>query len=184
VPQSLRTRERFRCRRFNRRVVSWLRANPQVHKLFVSQHSMAAEALVRPGRDEFHARVLGHIRAWRSLPSSVRHVIVIRDTPYTRFTVDGCVSQAIRDHARADLRCAVERTEALHRDAAAQAAKRLASPLVQTVDFTPFICDPQLCFPVVGGVLVYKDHGHLTRVFGHTLGPNLERAVDRILRRR
>ena len=38
---------------------------------------------------------------------------------------------------------------------------------------TPFICDQRSCFPVVGGVLVFKDQNHLTEVFGRSLGPYL-----------
>jgi hypothetical protein len=39
-------------------------------------------------------------------------------------------------------------------------------------------CAPPLCFPVVGGALVYKDDQHLTDVFATTLGPYLQRALE------
>jgi hypothetical protein len=34
---------------------------------------------------------------------------------------------------------------------------------------------------VIGGALVYKDANHLTTVFGTTLGPYLERLLDRLM---
>jgi hypothetical protein len=49
---------------------------------------------------------------------------------------------------------------------------------VRAIDLTRFMCGRTRCFPVVGGVLVHKDIGHLTRVFSTTLGPYLLRAVD------
>jgi hypothetical protein len=45
------------------------------------------------------------------------------------------------------------------------------------------MCDEQSCLPVVGGALVIKDIGHMTRTFSRTLGPYLGRAVDRLRRR-
>ena len=45
---------------------------------------------------------------------------------------------------------------------------------------TRFICNRRRCFPVVGGVLVHKDIGHLTRLFSTTLGPFVLRALNRL----
>jgi hypothetical protein len=84
-------------------------------------------------------------------------------------------------HQRAGMVCAVARSRALNRDAAATAAARLRSPRVQVVDLTRFLCDRRPCYPVVGGALVYKDANHLTVVFATTLGPYLKRQVDRLI---
>ena len=54
-------------------------------------------------------------------------------------------------------------------------------PRVTVLDMTPFMCDRDKCFPVVGGALVHKDGGHVTQVFSRTLGPYLGRYVDRML---
>ena len=37
------------------------------------------------------------------------------------------------------------------------------------------------CYPVIGGVLAYKDTTHLTEPYAQTLGPYLRRAVDGVL---
>ena len=67
------------------------------------------------------------------------------------------------------------------RDRAAIAARRRGSPRVHLIDLTPFMCSPRLCFPVIGGVLVYKDKTHMTPLFAATLGPFLLQRVDRLL---
>lgn len=38
--------------------------------------------------------------------------------------------------------------------------------------------DELLCPPVVGGALVIKDSGHMTRTFSRTLGPFVGRTID------
>ena len=76
--------------------------------------------------------------------------------------------------------CAVARSGAITTDPAEVAAARLHSPRVQVVDLNDFICDSRLCYPVVGGALVYKDLHHLTTVFDTTLGPYLLRDVRRL----
>ena len=39
------------------------------------------------------------------------------------------------------------------------------------------LCDDGTCSPVVGGVLVYRDHHHLTRTYVMTLAPYLEQQL-------
>ena len=46
---------------------------------------------------------------------------------------------------------------------------------------TRYLCSKKRCFPVIGGALVYKDDQHMTDVFATTLGPFLERAIDKAL---
>jgi hypothetical protein len=86
-----------------------------------------------------------------------------------------CVERALDRHQRAGTRCAVPR--ALAPDAAVVAAQRLRSARIRVVDLNRYICDTRRCYPVVGGVLVFKDLDHLTPLFATTLGPYLDRSV-------
>ena len=49
----------------------------------------------------------------------------------------------------------------------------------QLVDSREYMCDETNCYPVVGGALVIKDTGHLTRTFSTSLGPFLGRELKR-----
>ena len=51
---------------------------------------------------------------------------------------------------------------------------------MKLIDLSNFMCDDEHCFPVVGGALVIKDIGHLTRTFSRSLGPFLGRAISRL----
>ena len=138
--------------------------------------SPAGRASAPSRRDKFGAEVDGYLKAWKTLPATVKRITVIRDTPKMRGDTDTCVQQAISAHRRAGPACALPRSDALDRDAAVAAAQR-HPPRVRYVNLTRFFCDSSRCFPVIGGALVYKDATHITSVYGRTLGPYLLRAL-------
>jgi hypothetical protein len=168
------------CAQWRRDTIGWFNRHREVHTVFVSQHARA-RVVGRPGSDQAPADVAGYIGAWRALPASVEHVIVIRDVPYSAPTTRRCIERAMANRRPAGRACARARDAALAPDPAVDAAARLHSPRVQSVDLTPFMCDEQRCYPVIGGVLVIKDIGHLNRLFSTTLGPFLLREVNRLI---
>jgi peptidoglycan/LPS O-acetylase OafA/YrhL len=166
------------CLRWNREVREWLRARPETTIAFVSQ-SVGAGVVVPAGGDAFTTQVRGYRDAWASLPRSVEHVVVLRDTPRA-LPLGGtleCVERALRDARDAGAACALSRDRALPSDPAVVAAR--GAPRVSVVDLTRFLCDARRCFAVVGGALVHRDVSHMTTVFAATLAPYLRRDLDR-----
>ena len=173
--------ERSRCTRWSAQVVRWFERHPEVRTVFVSQHSRGG-VIAPNGEGQFAARVRGYADIWTALPSSVEHIVVIRDPPYIATTTPACVTRAMRRRGDAGAMCALPRATALKADPAAVAVAQLRSPRIQAIDLTDFICDEKRCYPVVGGALVNKDAGHLTRVFATTLAPFLGRELRRLMR--
>jgi hypothetical protein len=170
---------RSRCVRWVSALPRFLRAHPEVDTLFVVGLT-GGVVNVPAGRTMFEAKVNGFRRAWQTLPASVQHIVVIRDTPKIfRSTVD-CIDRAIAERRRPGLACAVPRRASLDSDPQIVAAHEERSRRVQAVDLASVLCSRRLCFPVIGGVLVYKDLHHFTLVFVKTLGHPLVREVDRI----
>jgi len=167
------------CAAWRRAVRRWFADRPSVDTVFFSQ--LAGADLLVPGRDSFEGQVAGYIRAWRRLPRSVRHIIVIRDTPTAAENSPVCIQRAMSRGRRAGLACAIPRAQVLPPDPAAAAVRRMRSPRVKVIDLSPFMCSRRFCFPVVGGALVHKDKTHLTEVFGSTLGPFLLRRINQAL---
>jgi hypothetical protein len=167
---------RAQCTRWNRQVPRWLADNRHIRTVFVVAHYDAG-VVARKGRNEFQVKMNGYSAAWKSLPRSVKRVIVIRDTPKSTPDTLNCVRAAIAKRKSAGKACALPRAQALDRDPAASAASREHSQRIQTIDLTSFFCSARKCFPVVGGALVYKDISHLTDVFCSTLGPYLLRKI-------
>jgi SGNH domain (fused to AT3 domains) len=146
----------------------------------VSENTSARVSVPR-GQDMFEAKVVGYMSAWRALPPSVKHIVVIRDPPHNVGSTRSCVERAQRQRRRPGPACARPRDRSLEPDPAMVAAARAAARRVRTIDLTRFMCDSEQCYPVVGGVLVHKDRGHLTRSFSTTLGPFLLRRVNALI---
>ena len=175
IPEPFRTQ----CVKWVKTVPKWFAANPDVDTVFVSGFS-GGTVDVPKGKSPYNAAVAGFVNAWKSLPPSVKHIIVLRDNPLVerQGKTAACVEKAIKRKKPAGPACAVPRRDALLRDPAATAAAQVAR--AQTIDLTPFMCSKTACEPVIGGALVYKDLHHLTRVFAATLGPYIGRAYDRL----
>jgi hypothetical protein len=176
-PQTIAAEYRKACSNRDQLVPDWFQRNPDVHTVFVAAHA-AGEGKAR-SRVSFEARVRGYMAAWQALPASVQNIIVIRDNPEIPYNTFTCVDRARGKHA-AGPGCAIPRKVALGPDPAAVAAQRMGGR-VKLLDLTNFFCDSRQCFPVVGGVLVYRDPNHVTSVFAATLAPYFVREIDQLL---
>jgi hypothetical protein len=170
---------RRECAARNRKAAAWLRDHPEIRTLFVAGNAAVRVFGAKP-RDRFKRSLAGYRAAFATLPDSIQHVVVLRDsTKATSGTMD-CVRRAIRRHRRPGIACALPRADLYRGDAAAAAARNLGAPRGQVIDLTSFQCSAHFCFPVVGGVLVHKDVDHITRTFATTLAPYLLRDFDRL----
>ena len=170
--------ERAECVKWRRGVLAWFRSHPEVKTVFTTNQPTVP--WVPPGESRLAAQIAGYRTIWAELPPSVVHIVVIRDNPYTRSDVLTCVGEAVSRRQDAGLKCAEPRSQALKTDPAVIAAQELGSARVQVIDMTRYFCDSELCYPVIGGALVYRDADHLTRVFAATLGPYLLQEVRRL----
>jgi len=168
------------CLRWRLDVVNWFEANPQVGTMFVAAH-FSARVVPAPGQTAFDAAVAGDLAAWRELPPTVKHIVVLRDPPDAGRGTAPCVQAAIDRRQQAGIVCALKRARALHRDPAVVAAG-LFGPRASVIDLSSFFCDKRLCYPVIGGVLVYADSNHITRAYSETLAPYLRRQIGVLLR--
>jgi hypothetical protein len=172
---------RASCLNWNRQLPGWLSRHPKIETVFVVQH-FAGDVRIPNGRTtERETKIAGFIKAWKALPKSVKHIIVIRDTPLIGHSTLECVRRAKEKGRDAGTACSVSRERALRSDPAVTAAARIEDRRVEVIDMTRFLCSAKRCYPVIGGALVYKDDQHLTEVFGSTLGPYLGGAIDRVL---
>jgi hypothetical protein len=160
------------CAHWNAAVRRWFARHPSVSIVFVSQRRYV-DAVLPHGEGSFDTRVAALVAAWNWLPGTVRRIFAIADVPYNRPTTFACVERALARRQSPDRDCAVPRAVALRADPALVAVGQV--PRARAIDLTSFMCGPRWCYPVVGGVLVHKDVGHLTRDFSASLGPYLLR---------
>ncbi|MCW3013319.1 MAG: acyltransferase [Solirubrobacterales bacterium] len=164
------------CVTWNKQVPAWFKRHKEVSVVFTSEH-IQARVQARKGTGQFEAKVAGYMKKWKALPDTVKTIVVIKDTPRATGNTGACVSEALKNKKRAGSACAVPYHYAVQKDPAVEAVRRLNSPRYQAVDLTSFFCSSRYCQPVIGGALVYKDPGHITRVYGETLAPYLYRAI-------
>jgi len=165
------------CLRWNRQVPAWFERHKEVSIVFISEH-IQASIEAPAGTNRYEAKVRGYMKKLRALPATVKQIVVIKDTPRATSNTAACVSRALSKKRRAGTACAIPYGFAVKKDPAAEAMRRLNSPRYMSVDLTSFFCSARYCQPVVGGALVYKDPGHITRVYAETLAPYLLRAVS------
>lgn len=136
----------------------------------------------RPPRDvpeDQRQQVLeaAYARTLERLTDAGVRVVVVRDVPSAVDNGPDCVAQHEDDPAA----CANPRAEALEPDPLAVAAGRDTSQDVTLLDPTDRFCDAERCHVVVGGLIAYFDHGHMTTSFARTLRPEVAAALDRAL---
>jgi SGNH domain (fused to AT3 domains) len=168
------------CARWVRALPGYFAVHPEIDTLFVVGIT-GGKVYVPPGQTMFQRKVDGYLDAWSDLPDTIKHIVVIRDTPKMTRRTAGCVERAMAAHKLAGKSCAVARGAALAADPQVAAARREPTRHVQVVDLTSRLCNSRQCFPVIGGVLVYKDVHHFTLTFSTSLGPPLARAVDQAM---
>ncbi|MCA1568909.1 MAG: acyltransferase [Chloroflexi bacterium] len=170
---------RSQCKDWVDKLPGYFRQHPEIDTIFVVAITGGTVNVPR-GRTMFEAKVNGVRNAWRELPDSVKHIVVIRDTPRIAGDTVDCIDRALAAGERADISCAVPRGSAVEADPQAVAARMSGSARTQVIDLTDRFCSERLCFPVVGGALVFKDLHHFTLTWARTLGPPLLREVERL----
>jgi SGNH domain (fused to AT3 domains) len=160
------------CERWNSETRRWLARHPEVRTIVTS---------ARTGAKFSGDAVAGYRATWHGLPRSVRHIIVIRDTPHVVRPQAACINRLLRANKSIGFRCAQPRALDLPADPEAEAARRSGDPRVRLVDLSAEMCSRTVCPAVIGGVLVRKDGSHLTRLFSTTLGPFVLRSIRHVL---
>jgi hypothetical protein len=169
------------CRDWYQSTANWFAAHPEVTTAFVTANADTPVA-AQDAAASRQIKIDGFKRAFQDLPKSVKHVIVLRDTPMSsQPTLDCVVRERDAGNAHVGEVCALERSVALREDLAAVAARELKSDRYGVIDLTRYFCGPAQCYPVIGGVLANGDvWGHMTVSYMRTVGPYLLRAYRRL----
>lgn len=121
----------------------------------------------RPQQAQF---VEGLQRTWQEWTRAGVTVVALGGVPF-----NGEVRSAdcVLVNAKNPLACAVPRAEAQPEDPYLVAADLAGSPSVRAFDASPYFCDADTCYAVIGGIVVYYDADHLNVDFVRRLAPPL-----------
>ncbi|QRM28457.1 acyltransferase family protein [Microvirga sp. VF16] len=128
------------------------------------QQSEAREAI--PG---------SYLTQWKKLADNSITAIALRHTPSMGEDVLDCVEVNLHDIAK----CAIPRWRLF--DEIDPVSKLSPKPRnVRFIDLTDRFCDEQLCLPVGGNVLVYRDARHMTPEYARTLARRLGQRMQQV----
>ena len=104
-------------------------------------------------------------------------ILVIRDTPGATGSVPDCVARYENDVAKCATKEEPGPTSGLEPDPLADAAADRVGVDVTRLEVTNLLCRDGSCPAVLGGLITYFDHGHMTKTFSLTLYPEVARAL-------
>lgn len=162
APQTYKGEPYTACAEWNRGVMDELAAlKPDL--VFTTGTTTSLDASAGFGEEQV---VDGYVDRWRELDAMGVDVIAVRDTPRFGFDVPDCLAERTADE------CSVEPGTSM-----ATSSPLDGVPLpdnVSVLDLNDLFCEPSVCRPVVGNVLVYWDGSHVGATFMRTLAPELE----------
>jgi peptidoglycan/LPS O-acetylase OafA/YrhL len=105
------------------------------------------------------------VATWEEALSTGKRIISIKDWPRTNGDqVPECLAPFVGETAP----CSMPRGEAIPGDAQDEALLRLDGA-VEQIDLTDAYCDADRCYSVIGDVVVYADHNHISGTYSRTL---------------
>ena len=115
-----------------------------------------------------------YIDKWKQF-EGVTDIFAVRDNPRMKFDPTLCLDDSTVED------CSVPRSEALAAVAPWENTEGIPGN-VTFADMSEYFCTDDLCSPVVGNVLVYRDNHHLTTLYSKTMGPALKEHLEPVLK--
>ncbi|MEN1925988.1 acyltransferase family protein [Luteimonas qiangzhengi] len=174
--EGLERDQHISCLAWSRNVIQQLLALKPDAVIFA--HSQYSLASMKKDRQESADAIADSLTyTWRQLDKAGIHVYAIADTPSFSTDVPDCLSGAGGSLES----CSRPRVRALPQiDPLKIAAGRF--PGVRLLDYSDVLCGPEVCSPVVGNVLVWRDAHHMTATFSRTLAGELSRDLSPLVR--
>lgn len=132
-------------------------------------------AVLADSNDDFQSAwgdALAKTLRWLSAPTTV-----ILDTPDLKTTPAVCLSV----HLRSANECGRPRAAVLDTPARAAEVEVTATEGIPLIDMTDYICTTDMCEPIQGNTLVYRDAHHLTATFSGLLGEQLGAQISTLI---
>lgn len=118
----------------------------------------------------------GYSQLWKVLGDIDIPVLAIRDNPWFAYDVVNCVDMSRQNPDS----CAAKRSNRL---AEKSPFEDFSQENVYTLDLIDLFCDEEICRVLDGGVLIYRDHNHLTQSFVLRNREHLSQAIDEVFAR-
>jgi len=153
------------CLPWNQKLQSYLKGNPGFDLVINASSSFVTKGY------QSYAKSFASVAKLMTANGAV--LLVIRDNPKPKPSFLACIAN---NPKAIDAACSVTRAKALTpNDPMPAAVKGMAN--VKTVDFTDAYCNAQTCSPKIDGIVVYRDHSHISAEWAMHLTGLLEQAI-------
>jgi peptidoglycan/LPS O-acetylase OafA/YrhL len=164
------------CTQWRHHVDEHLADHAPYDAIVVTNDRRGAIPLASRDLDRWDAAANGMIDAWSPQLARGATIVAVKDFPALQSDVSACVAV---HGGSSNSKCSSTVEEAMGgRDALMEAARRVGA---RVVDLTDLFCTAGRCVPIVGHVVAYRDHAHLTGTFARTmsdvLGDRLATAI-------
>ncbi|MFC6705225.1 acyltransferase family protein [Flexivirga alba] len=160
-------RDKDACHSWRHQMLDKIATDPSIDLVIVTRKESSDAA--RTSATDRHATEQGMQQAWKRLTKSGKRVIVLQDVPQAQQNTLDCVVHAGISGGKD---CALKQSAAFPSyEAQQQAARAMAG--VTFVNVEDLYCRRGSCPPVIGGVTVFFNPGHVSKTFALTLGPEL-----------
>lgn len=157
------------CQQWKANLVAYLDSAP-AYDAIVTSYNAGSAVVTQAGENARTAVINGLVAAWKPQAARGTKIIAIKDSPNPKTGIADCVAEYPES---ANQHCSVSRTAAFRTfDAQPSAVAKVKN--AQLIDLTDLFCTASECAPVVGGVVLYRDQGHLTDTYVSTLTPYLQ----------
>ena len=112
---------------------------------------------------------IGYIEKWKEF-EGITKIFAVRDNP--RMAKDPTVCVENEDIGE----CSVQRAKVLSEVLPWENTNNIPGNIV-FADMSEYFCDDDVCPPVIGNVLVYRDLHHLTTLYSETMAPALKKHI-------
>ena len=117
----------------------------------------------------------GYINQWTKL-QDVTTIFAIRDNPRMKENIAQCLAKTTNP-----LDCAIPRDEGVSPTIPWETTPNIPNN-VFFADLTDYFCDEEICPPVIGNVVIYRDNNHITATYAKTLAPALKAPLESALK--
>lgn len=123
----------------------------------------------------------GFVEQWSRVSELGIPVVAIRDNPWFGTSSWGVqVPECVSDFGYSAQECLLERSDALASNAPWIGSSHDFPTSVRFVDLTDNLCSSDICWPVIGNILAYRDGHHFTVPFARSLAPALDRELQNL----
>lgn len=164
------------CISWNKSVLETLADDTSLSMVITSNFTNSAE--IANASDNVAAMSQAFQRSWGEITMRKIPMVVIRDSPEPGLHIPDCVAKNTEKLTA----CAVPRSRAVDDRGLAQLAAATALSGVTAIDMNDYICPADMCAPVIGNVLVYRDSNHLTATYVQSLEDRLAPSLRNLIR--